>query len=265
MAELRHLRIRLRPPAKRDRQPRRRAVRRARRQPALGRHAALDAPGQGYHGALGRGGRSLRPRLRLAVAPRNWLAGWLAGRCPPCRRGLPRRAYMPGTDPGICDSLVSQQGLNYALAKRLQRWRASLAWRPGAPCRPASPRQPEPGRRSEPGAYAGAHRFGAEMFEPATTRALLAALLVHDAGRTVPALTPSKLQSCPASNRPLLAPCPPPRRGVRAAQNDRSDTAQPAILAPWLPTISAAMRAGRWLSSVSRDRIGWPDPARCVG
>ena len=29
-------------------------------------------------------------------------------------------------------------------------------------------------------AYAGAHRFGVEVFEPATTRALMAALLVHD-------------------------------------------------------------------------------------
>jgi len=29
-------------------------------------------------------------------------------------------------------------------------------------------------------AYAGAHRFGAEVFEPATTRTLMAALLVHD-------------------------------------------------------------------------------------
>src|SRR3989442_10988496 len=29
-------------------------------------------------------------------------------------------------------------------------------------------------------AYAGAHRFGVEVFEPATTTVLMAALLVHD-------------------------------------------------------------------------------------
>lgn len=29
-------------------------------------------------------------------------------------------------------------------------------------------------------AYAGAHRFGVEVFDPATTRVLMAALLVHD-------------------------------------------------------------------------------------
>src|SRR5262249_25602351 len=40
---------------------------------------------------------------------------------------LLRRNYAPGTDPGICDSLVPQQGPNYALAKRLQRWRAAVA------------------------------------------------------------------------------------------------------------------------------------------
>ncbi len=40
---------------------------------------------------------------------------------------LLRRAYPPSADPGINDSLVPQQGPNYALAKRLQRWRATLA------------------------------------------------------------------------------------------------------------------------------------------
>jgi hypothetical protein len=36
-------------------------------------------------------------------------------------------------------------------------------------------------------AYTGAHRFGAEVFEPATTRVLMAALLVHDLRVTGPA------------------------------------------------------------------------------
>ena len=45
---------------------------------------------------------------------------------------LLRRAYLPGADPGINDSLVQQQGPNYALAKRLHRWRATLARDSGA-------------------------------------------------------------------------------------------------------------------------------------
>ena len=97
---------------------------------------------------------------------------------------LLRRAYLPGADPGINDSLVAQQGPNYALAKRLQRWRASLARDAGAtvsmnvapPTRTRSVVQ----NRMLAAAYAGAHRFGVEVFEPATTTVLMAALLVHD-------------------------------------------------------------------------------------
>ena len=40
---------------------------------------------------------------------------------------LLRRQYVAGTDPGINDSLVPQQGPNYALAKRVHRWRATSA------------------------------------------------------------------------------------------------------------------------------------------
>jgi hypothetical protein len=97
---------------------------------------------------------------------------------------LLRRAYLPGADPGINDSLVAQQGPNYALAKRLQRWRAALARDGGAtvsmnvapPTRTRSVVQ----NRVLAAAYAGAHRFGVEVFEPATTTVLMAALLVHD-------------------------------------------------------------------------------------
>ncbi len=97
---------------------------------------------------------------------------------------LLRRAYMPGVDPGINDSLVAQQGPNYALAKRVQRWRATLAREAGTtvsmnvapPTRTRSVLK----NRVLAAAYAGAHRFGVEVFEPATCRVLMAALLVHD-------------------------------------------------------------------------------------
>ncbi|MDK3257501.1 hypothetical protein [Blastococcus capsensis] len=97
---------------------------------------------------------------------------------------LLRRAYVPGTDPGIADSLVAQQGPNYALAKRLQRWRATVARASGStvsmnvapPTRTRSVLK----NRALAAAYAGAHRFGVEIFEPATANVLMAALLVHD-------------------------------------------------------------------------------------
>jgi hypothetical protein len=97
---------------------------------------------------------------------------------------LLRPAYPPGADPGINDSLVAQQGPNYALAKRLQRWRAALARDGGAtvslnvapPTRTKSVMR----NRALTAAYASAHRFGVEVFEPDTTKVLMAALLVHD-------------------------------------------------------------------------------------
>ena len=97
---------------------------------------------------------------------------------------LLQRAYVPGSDPGINDSLVPQQGPNYALAKRLQRWRATTERAAG---RVVSLKVAPPTRtrsvlknRALAAAYAGAHRFGVEVFEPATSNVLMAALLVHD-------------------------------------------------------------------------------------
>jgi hypothetical protein len=97
---------------------------------------------------------------------------------------LLRPAYMPGADPGINDSLVPQQGPNYALAKRLHRWRATLARASGATVSmnvaPPSRTRSVVKNRALAAAYAGAHRFGVEVFEPATCKVLMAALLVHD-------------------------------------------------------------------------------------
>jgi hypothetical protein len=97
---------------------------------------------------------------------------------------LLRRAYVPGADPGISDSLVAQQGPNYALAKRLQRWRAVAARADGATVSmnvaPPTRTRSVVKNRALAAAYAGAHRFGVEVFEPATANVLMAALLVHD-------------------------------------------------------------------------------------
>ncbi len=97
---------------------------------------------------------------------------------------LLRRNYVPGEDPGINDSVVLQQGPNYLLAKRIQRWRSATARSEGAlvsfkvapPTRTHSVLK----NRALAAAYAGAHRFGIEVFEPGTSNTLMAALLVHD-------------------------------------------------------------------------------------
>lgn len=116
-------------------------------------------------------------RSRLSKIPGRGLRTLSGGR-------LLRRAYLPGADPGLCDALVPQQGPNYALSKRLHRWRAVVEAADG---RPVSMNIAPPTRtrsvvknRALAAAYGGAHRFGIEVFEPATTRVLMAALLVHD-------------------------------------------------------------------------------------
>lgn len=96
-----------------------------------------------------------------------------------------------GTEVGIADALVPQQGPNYSLAKRLQRWRAVVAQAEGrqvsANVAPATSTRSVTTNRLLAAAYAGAHVFGVEVFAPQTSRTLMAALLVHDL-RTGPAV-----------------------------------------------------------------------------
>ena len=99
-----------------------------------------------------------------------------------------------GREFGINDSLVPQQGPNYALAKRLQRWRALVARSAGTPVSvnvaPATRTASVVRNRALAAAYAGAGRFGVEVFEPATSTALMAALLVHDLRNPAAAANP---------------------------------------------------------------------------
>lgn len=127
---------------------------------------AVEASVRTYREQTG-GMRLLRPALRTLSGGR-----------------LLRRNYAPGSDPGVTDCLVPQQGPNYALAKRLHRWRATVARRDGVevslkvapPTRTRSVLR----NRALAAAYAGAHRFGIEVFDPSTSNTLMAALLVHD-------------------------------------------------------------------------------------
>jgi hypothetical protein len=104
---------------------------------------------------------------------------------------LLRPNYREDADPGIADSLVAQQGPNYALAKRIQRWRASVARRDGTTVSfavaPPTRTRSVTANRLLAAAYAGAHLFGAEVFEPATSNRLMAVLLVHQLRKPRPA------------------------------------------------------------------------------
>ncbi|MDQ3962707.1 MAG: hypothetical protein M3277_02165 [Actinomycetota bacterium] len=89
-----------------------------------------------------------------------------------------------GSEWGISDCLVPIQGPNYALAKSLQRWRAMMAREEGrlssANVAPATRTTSVTKNKMLAAAYRGAGAFGVEIFEPETSSALMAALLVHD-------------------------------------------------------------------------------------
>jgi hypothetical protein len=89
-----------------------------------------------------------------------------------------------GTRWGVVDSLILEQGPNYALAKRLQQWRAIVARAEGrvasihvAPSTTTASVVSNPALAA---GFRGAKAFGIEVFEPDTTNALMAAMWVHD-------------------------------------------------------------------------------------
>ncbi|WP_457205384.1 hypothetical protein [Nocardioides sp. P5_C9_2] len=127
--------------------------------------------------------RAYRERSRSAKAvgrPLRWAT----------RGRLLHRAYPPAADPGISDSIVPVQGPNYVLAKRIQRWRAAVARRDGQlvsfHVAPSTRTRSVVKNRALAAAFAGAHRFGVEIFEPDTANTLMAALLVHDLSAGAP-------------------------------------------------------------------------------
>jgi hypothetical protein len=128
------------------------------------------------------------PAAAVAESRRRWRARGIGGVLQAPLRMLHQFEpnYPPDTPSsyGINDSLVPQQGPNYVLAKRLQRWRAVTARQAGVRVSlniaPATRTQSVIKNRALAAAYAGASRFGVEVFEPGTSRALMAALLVHD-------------------------------------------------------------------------------------
>ena len=92
-----------------------------------------------------------------------------------------------GSEFAIADGAMIQQGPNYALAKRIQQWRALDARAAGhrvsinvTPSTRTLSVTHNPALRA---GFGGAHHFGVTVFPPETTNALAAALWVHDLRR----------------------------------------------------------------------------------
>ena len=129
--------------------------------------------------------RRLRPRRAFELAVRGASAGRLY-----------RPAYRDrlvesddGTPMGVADALVGQQGPNYALAKRLQRWGTIDRWAGGQPASfnvaPPTWTTSVTKNRLLAAGYYGAHFAGLEVFPPETMQAVMSALLVHDLHQAV--------------------------------------------------------------------------------
>ncbi|OYW67335.1 MAG: hypothetical protein B7Z24_07675, partial [Pseudomonadales bacterium 32-42-5] len=95
---------------------------------------------------------------------------------------------------GITDCLVIEQGPNYALAKRIQQWRATLARSEGqrvsiniAPSTTTHSVTKNPLLKA---AFNGASLFDVEAFKPETTNAIMAALWIHDLRNPVSVANP---------------------------------------------------------------------------
>jgi hypothetical protein len=151
-----------------------------------------------------------RRARRVAQAPLKLLSG---GR-------LYRPAY--AEEVPVADALIEQQGPNYALAKRLQRWRGIAAAEAGRQVSfnvaPATWTRSVTKNRVLAAAYAGAHHFGVEIFEPSTTRTLMAALLVHDLSAAgAPARAPEELFSDGAAHGGLWTAAYEPRSALGLA------------------------------------------------
>jgi hypothetical protein len=110
------------------------------------------------------------------------------------RAGSGGRSFLPhiealvqsddGSRWGVVDCVVIEQGPNYALAKRLQQWRAIVARAEGrvasinvAPSTRTASVLSNPALAA---GFRGAKAFDIEVFAPDTTNALMAALWVHD-------------------------------------------------------------------------------------
>lgn len=100
--------------------------------------------------------------------------------------GRMMRPNYPAGGPAICDGLFPVQGPNYALAKRILRWRAAVAPMIFGVA-PAALTRSVTSNRLLAAAYAGAHVFDVEIFEPATASKLMAVLLVHGLRKPRPA------------------------------------------------------------------------------
>lgn len=168
------------------------------------------------------------PEVAVAASREAWSArpfwseglGVVLGKL--SRGALLQPNYADGPGPHVVDSLVAQQGPNYALGKRVHRWQAVEQFARGRSVSmnvaPSTRTRSVTKNKALAAAYAGAHHYGVRVFEPDTTRALMAALLVHDLyGRTPTFGHPADLEAHQATHGGLWRVAYAPRSALTLA------------------------------------------------
>lgn len=122
-----------------------------------------------------------RPLIERALAPAIEL---ISGHRAFVPNGLDRLRDGEGRGYALVDSMVLQQGPNYALAKRLQHWRMiseeARGTRVSINVAPSTTTRSVTRNPALKAAFSSASMFGVQSFAPETTNALMAALWVHD-------------------------------------------------------------------------------------
>jgi hypothetical protein len=100
------------------------------------------------------------------------------------RKNFQRPVEAPTKQLAIIDGLILAQGPNYALAKRLQHWRAQVEFEAGATVSsvvaPSTATASVLHNKTFAWAYGGLPYFGFEIFKQETCSAVMAAVLLHD-------------------------------------------------------------------------------------
>jgi hypothetical protein len=132
------------------------------------------------------------PASAMEMARERWHENMLAraARRPLSVAGLFQPNYQHsvtnqlGDEVGIADCIVPQQGPNYLLAKRLQRFRAVTARAAGIRVSlnvaPATRTVSVVKNKALAAAYEGADQFGIEVFAPETCNTVMAAAMIRD-------------------------------------------------------------------------------------
>ena len=154
-----------------------------------------------------------------------------------------------GADVHIVDGLVVAQGPNYALAKRLQHWRAVLAHSEGhvvcSNVAPSTATKSVVHNAQFAAAYGGMHCFQPmEVMYQETSNAVMGALLIHDTQNPAAAANPASAAGRALANPMALFSVGGFHGGVWRCAYRINDIGVPSVLAYYCATQGPLLAAG---------------------